>query len=61
MRRDYMTDKELMYVEDALEQSKQLEDISNYYIEAANDEVEGILTDVADTSKKQFKRIFNLL
>ena len=56
-----MTDKELMYVEDALEQSKQLEDISNYYIEAANDEVEGILNDVADTSKKQFKRIFNLL
>ena len=56
-----MTEKELMYVEDALEQSKQLEDISNYYMDDVNDEVEGILNDVADTAKKQFKRIFNLL
>jgi hypothetical protein len=61
MRRDKMTDKELMYVEDALEQSKQLEDISNYYMDDVSDEVEGILNDVADTSKKQFKRIFSLL
>ena len=56
-----MTDKELMYVEDALEQSKQLEDISNYFIEDTTEEVEGILNDVIDTAKKQFKRIYNLL
>ncbi len=56
-----MTDKELMYVEDALEQSKQLEDISNYFADDISDGVEGILNEVADVAKKQFKRIYNLL
>ncbi len=56
-----MTDKELMYVEDALEQSKQLEDISNYFIEDVSDDVEGILNDVIDAAQKQFKKIYSLL
>jgi hypothetical protein len=56
-----MTEKELLYVEDVLEQSKQLEDVTNFYIGQVSEEVEDTLNEVMDTANKQFKRIYNLL
>ncbi len=56
-----MTEKELLYVEDVLEQAKQLDEISTYYTDEVEEECGELLNEVATVSSKQFKRIYNLL
>lgn len=56
-----MTEKELLYLEDILEQSKQLQDISNYYSSEISEELCEVLEEVEETAKKQFEKVFDLL
>lgn len=56
-----MTEKELLYLEDILNHIKDLKEISSYYTEDVNENLEVLLQNIADTSQQNFNKIYNLL
>lgn len=56
-----MTEKELLYLEDILNHIKDLKDISEYYTEDVNDNLEVLLQNVVNTSTEQYNKTLNLL
>lgn len=56
-----MTEKELLYFEDILNHVQDLKEISNYYTEDVEGELETLLQNVVTTSEQHFNKIYNLL
>lgn len=56
-----MTEKELLYLEDILNHIKDLKEISEYYTEDVDNNLEVLLQNVVNTSNQQYNKILNLL
>ena len=56
-----MTTKELLYLEDILEHTKDLRNLSKIYLEEINEDLKDILSNVIQVTEDEYQKNCNLL